>query len=53
MQKLSESAIAARREYQKAWRKKNPDKVQRSNAAYWERIAAKLKEENAEANDGK
>ena len=41
MADLSKEAIAARREYQKKWREKNPDKVREKNARYWERRAAK------------
>ena len=46
MQKLSEQALAARREYQKQWRKKNPDKVRQKNTRYWEK-KAKEAQENA------
>lgn len=53
MQDLSKDAIEARREYQRKWRRNNPDKVRRNNASYWERKAVKLKQEKAEANNGK
>lgn len=41
---MSDQAIMARREYQKKWRDKNPDKVRAKNARYWERQAAKKQE---------
>ncbi len=41
MLQMSEQAIKARREYQKKWREKNPDKVREKNARYWEKRAAK------------
>lgn len=49
MQKMSSEAIAARREYQKKWREKNPDKVREKNARYWEKRAAKRQGEEAKA----
>ena len=44
MKELSPQAIAARREYQRRWRKKNPDKVREKNARYWEKRTAKREE---------
>lgn len=35
----SEAAIQARREYQRQWRKANPDKVRENNRRYWEKKA--------------
>ena len=40
MAQLDEAAKEARREYFRAWRAKNPDKVSRINANYWARRAA-------------
>ncbi len=40
---MTKSARDAQREYLKAWRKKNPQKVRAYNAAYWERKAAQKK----------
>lgn len=40
-QLVSEAAAAARREYYKAWRAKNPDKIRERNRRYWERRAIK------------
>ena len=51
MEGMSKEAIAARREYQKKWREKNPDKVRENNARYWERRAARLAAER-EMNNG-
>jgi DNA-binding NarL/FixJ family response regulator len=39
MEKLSESARAAKNAYQSQWRKKNPDKIKQYAASYWERKA--------------
>ncbi len=36
---LSKAAIEARREYQRNWKKKNPDKVKAAQARYWEKKA--------------
>jgi len=38
--KMTDEATAARRAYQKEWRKKNPDKVKASAARYWNKKAA-------------
>lgn len=35
----SNAAIQARREYQRRWRKANPDKVREHNRRYWEKKA--------------
>ena len=39
---LSEKALQARREYQKAWRDKNKDKCRQYKANYWEKKAKEL-----------
>lgn len=36
--KPDEAAKAARREYQRKWRKKNPDKVKAAQEKYWKRV---------------
>lgn len=46
--KLSKEAREARREYEREWRRKNPDKVAAKAARYWEKKAR----EAAEAKDG-
>ena len=46
---ISEEARRLRIEYQRAWRKKNPDKVRAQNKAYWERRAARMAAELAGA----
>lgn len=38
------AAIQARREYQRQWRKANPDKVREHNRRYWERKGLQLAE---------
>jgi len=40
--KLSEKARKLKNEYQNKWKKKNPDKVRKYIADYWERQAEKL-----------
>lgn len=39
METMSKKARAAKNEYYKRWRAKNPDKVRASNQRYWERKA--------------
>ena len=41
---MTEAAAQARKEYWKAWRKANADKVRQYNKTYWERKAAKAAE---------
>lgn len=43
-----EAANAARREYQREWRKKNPDKVRATQQRYWTRKAAEIRNQAAE-----
>ena len=47
---LEEAAAQARRDYVNQWRKNNPEKVKKYNAAYWRRKAEKNRKE-AEANE--
>jgi len=49
---MSDAAKQAKREYQAAWRKKNPDKVRRYQAEYWERHAAMTNVERAKMLHG-
>lgn len=44
---LSDQARAARREYARAWRAQNKDRVRDCNRRYWEKKAKQLQE-----NDG-
>lgn len=44
-----EAALAAQREYMKAWRNRNKDKVRAYNMAYWQRVAER---ERAAAQEG-
>lgn len=39
---LNNSGIEARRAYQRAWRKKNPDRVKAIQARYWEKKAEEM-----------
>lgn len=41
---LSEKARALKREYQRQWREKNPEKVVQYQEAYWERKARQQQE---------
>lgn len=40
--RIDEQARAARAEYFREWRRKNPDKVRENNRKYWQRRAARL-----------
>lgn len=44
MTNLDAAAIQARREYQRQWRAKNPDKVRANNRRYWEKKAREYRE---------
>lgn len=41
---IEQSAIEARRAYQREWRRKNPDKVKANTMRYWAKKAAEAKE---------
>ena len=45
---LSEQARAARREYKKAWAKRNPDKVRAQQERYWQKRAEQLRAQKAQ-----
>lgn len=45
---MTEEARKARNEYQRKWRKANPDKFQAQINRYWQRKADKMKAESAE-----
>lgn len=55
MNTRNEAAVAARREYQRKWRHKNPDKVKAATDRYWahkaEREAAEREKEEG-SQDG-
>lgn len=51
MMKLSAEAKAAKCAYQKAWARRNPDKVQQYMANYWERKAAEMNTPKAKARE--
>lgn len=44
MEKLTEAALQARREYMRAWRANNADKVREHARRYWEKRAASREE---------
>lgn len=50
MNVTDEERRAAIRKYHKEWRAKNKDKVRESNRRYWEKRAAKFKEEQTNDN---
>jgi DNA-directed RNA polymerase specialized sigma subunit len=47
---LSEAARKARNEYQRQWKKNNPDKVKKSNQRYWEKKAQQQISDNPKHN---
>ena len=47
--RIDEQARAARAEYFREWRRKNPDKVRENNRKYWQRRAARLAAEKEAA----
>lgn len=44
LQRMTEAAKEARREYRRKWAAANPDKVRAQQARYWERQAQKKRE---------
>jgi len=42
---MSEKAKELRRQYQREWRKRNPDKVKKHQKRYWERQAERIAKE--------
>ena len=46
---MTSAALAARREYKRQWRAKNPDKVKQQQERYWEKRAAATKCEHTGA----
>ena len=45
---IDDKAKAAQREYLRAWRKQNPEKVKQYNRGYWERRAEREAKQDAE-----
>lgn len=45
---MTQEALQARREYFRAWRAANRDKVKATNARYWERKAAAARKKEEE-----
>lgn len=51
--KLSDEALEVRREYQRKYRKENPDKIREYYNRYWEKKAQLLKaQESEDTNKG-
>lgn len=49
---MTDAARAARAEYLRQWRKKNPDKVRKNNERYWEnRIKRELAQQQEEKQE--
>lgn len=44
---MTDEAKEARRAYKREWNKKNPDKVKKHQATYWEKKAREWQEEQA------
>lgn len=49
--KISKNGAAARREYMRQWRKKNPDKVRATQNRYWERRYKRMQEDTDGKNE--
>lgn len=49
LEKMSDKALQARREYAKKWREANPDKVKAAQKRYWEKKAKDLQQEKENA----
>lgn len=47
---MTESAKAARRQYEREWRAKNPEKVRARNERYWARKAAQMQLEQEQSD---
>lgn len=45
---MDDQARKAQREYLRAWRKRNPDKVRAANRKYWQRRAQRLQKSGCE-----
>lgn len=51
--RLEEQAKAAKRDYQRQWRKRNPERMKAINARYWQRRAQKLQAIERRTDDAK
>lgn len=51
MAALTKDARAARAEYMRAWRKRNPEKQREYDAKKWERKGAQIRQEREAAAD--
>ena len=50
---MDAKARAARAEYLRQWRKKNPDKVRKNNERYWENHIKRERAQQQESGHGK
>lgn len=50
--RATEAAKEARRAYKRRWAKENPDKIREQQRRYWERQAARMKEQEAQGEEG-
>ncbi len=48
-EQIQELSRKIQREYQREWRKKNPDKIKEYNQRYWRKKALMLKEQQEDA----
>ena len=46
--KLSPEALAAKREYNRQWRRLHPESIKKYQKRYWEKVAEKLKQPEPE-----
>lgn len=49
---MTEEARKAQREYQRQWRKANPEKVRAKNERYWVRRVERMQKEAAAQQEG-
>ena len=48
---MNEAAAAARRAYQREWRRKNPEKIRAAQERYWTKKAREMNEKKETAED--
>lgn len=46
---MNEAAAAARRAYQREWRRKNPEKIRAAQERYWTKKAREMNEQKQDA----
>lgn len=50
---MNDKAKELRREYKRAWNKKNKDKIKAANERYWEKKAAEMERKTNNGEDDK